>query len=58
MNKVIGPRTAIIDGNHTAFAGCTDTACSRNCLRKDEQLKTRVKHSSDVGCSYFILREV
>lgn len=55
MNQVIGPRIAIVNGERTYLAGCSNITCELQCLRKDPQLVTReLHHPSNGQCTAFI----
>lgn len=56
MNQVIAPRIAIVNGERTYLAGCRNTVCRLDCLRKDARLITRDLHDRrNTGkCGYFI----
>ena len=47
MNKVINKYNAVINGSQTSLAGCNNTSCKLNCIRKDKRLATRVTFLND-----------
>ncbi|WP_444957620.1 hypothetical protein [Microbulbifer sp. ZKSA002] len=52
-NKVIGRNKAVVDGKVTALAGCNNTNCQKDCLRKDSGLIYRETWQSE-KCPVFI----
>lgn len=58
-NRVISAYTAIVGGEETGLAGCSNSSsCSRtsNCLRADSALKHRAVHKCEGSGRYFINR--
>lgn len=54
MNKVISPYRAIVDGESTPFAGCNNTDCTADCLRKDPQLLTLHDHNCPKTLRFYV----
>ena len=56
-NKVIDKYTATINGANTGLAGCNNTACTLDCIRKDKKLAYRVTFLNDgIANGCFIAR--
>jgi len=47
MNKVMNKYTARINNNVRGLAGCNNTSCKLDCLRKDKKLAYRVTFLND-----------
>jgi hypothetical protein len=58
-NSVNSPYSADIDGKMTGLAACSNALCMRNCIRKSELLKSKVKveGSGEEDCQLFIVNE-
>ena len=55
-NQIVSARIAIVNGERTALAGCSNIACQQNCLRKSEVLSCKSDHNrhSNKDCRYII----
>lgn len=58
MNMILTSHSAIVDGKWTALAGCDNTDCKRDCMRKDPRLQYReIIGPADKPCRCFIKPE-
>jgi len=55
-NQIVSARIAIVNGERTALAGCSNIACTQNCLRKSDTLSCKSDHNrhNNKDCRYII----